>query len=81
MVQEMVGKIPKVEWLFRQTVLNAKVAKIGGNKYCIHHLYGLKDIKTNKPIEDKGIVEFQAKAEVHFVPLDEGGIFFRMVNI
>ena len=31
---------------------------------------------TNKPIEDKGIVEFQAKAEVHFVPLDEGGISF-----
>ena len=76
MAQEMKGKIPKVKLLFHQVILNAKIADICGCYYCIHILKDLQELETNRPIEEKGVTEFSARAEVFFVPNDKGGVFF-----
>ena len=74
MAQKMKGNIPEIEWLFRQEILRAKVGKIRGYNYCIHHLNDLQELKPKRPIEEKGEIEFTAKAEIHFVPKDKGGV-------
>lgn len=58
--------MPKSEWKFRQAILKAKVAEIHNHHYCIHHLNDLQKVVPETPIEQKGLVEFQAEAEVFF---------------
>ena len=67
--------ISKLEWNFRQTILNSQVAIIGNREYCIHHLNNLEIINPQAPWEKSGIIQYEAQAEFFFVPIYKNGVF------
>lgn len=64
------------EWLFRQTIRSAKIAKIRNAYYCIFQISDLRLTGNDKIWEKEGINEFTGTAEFSFVPNTEGGVSY-----
>ena len=64
----------KAELAFKKVILNAKVASIKGQSYCVSRIVGL-DLASNDEIwEKEGKIDFQATTEVFLVSTTEGGV-------
>jgi len=70
----------KEEWLFRQTIRSAKIAKIRNVSYCIFQISDLRLTGNDKIWEKEGINEFTGTAEFYFVPNSEGGVSYSPGN-